>query len=377
VVCLPQYEQVFKDKNITGKRLVHLHELALVGDLEITLADHPKRISAEADKVIEFSLVFSELHFRRNFFDQFNKQHKSEKKHAEKILKLKAMSMSADGNLSLHMKHQAVASPRIWSNELEAHALGATVQAHFMLDAEGGVDVGVKALVKPEEQHAGHSFDEVGCLCEHNWICPGCFVWNRAETGYDTLECVWCEGQRPQDYHPPTWKLVGSLGQDMQCPVKLVVQQRKGGMGRGVRIEDTPKPLGLPAPRSAYPKLTMHPPIVSQRGTADGRRLQEEWQTLASGCAIIDEGETETDRFEDDDTDVVDRTGVAEMIFEATDAFEWNPVRRFLNKDGHLAGYVEKTQEEKDQETASVNALGMTAELLRQRRIGVVQSMLQ
>jgi len=79
------------------------------------------------------------------------------------------------------MKHQAINSPRIWSTSASTDptALGATVQPHFLLDVHGGVDVGVKPLVKTEEQHAGHSFDELGCLCEHNWVCGNCFAWNR------------------------------------------------------------------------------------------------------------------------------------------------------------------------------------------------------
>ena len=92
--------------------------------------------------------------------------------------------------------------------------------------------------------------------------------------------------------------------------------------------------MALPAPRTSYPRLTKHPPIVSQRGTDDGRRLQEHWQAVMSGCAVQDEGETETDAFADEDTDIAERSGVVEMTMLLTDNFEWNPVRRFLNAKG-------------------------------------------
>ena len=223
---------------------------------------------------------------------------------------------------------------------------------------------------------------QVGCLCEHNWVCPSCFVWNRSETSFDGGECVWCGNRRPDDYHPATWKTVGSLGEDTQCPVMLIVRRQKDeaaeDRSRGeqdIRLELL-KLDALPAPRTVYPRLTKHPPIVSQRGTADGRRIEEVWQTMQSGCAIIDEGETETDRFEDEDTDIVERTGVPDMVINATDDFDWNPVRRFLNKKGQLEGAVAKTQVEKDADKPASERV-ITAQDLRRQRVGVVQSMLR
>ena len=220
----------------------------------------------------------------------------------------------------------------------------------------------------------------MGCLCEHNWVCPSCFVWNRSETSYDGGVCVWCGNGRPADYHPATWKIVGSLGEDSECPVRLLVRQRKAAADIQLQgaedVMNSFKLDALPAPRTAYPRLTKHPPIVSQRGTADGRRIEEEWQTMQSGCAIIDEGETETDRFEDEDTDIVERTGVTDMAIKATDNFDWNPVRRFLNKKGQLEGAVEKTQAEKDSEKPASERI-VTAQDLRRQRVGVVQSMLR
>ena len=152
-----------------------------------------------------------------------------------------------------------------------------------------------------------------------------------AETSYDTLSCTWCGAERPENYHPPTWTLQGALGLDPLCPIKELVRQRMETAGMGGLVEETPKPIALPAPRTSYPRLTKHPPIVSQRGTDDGRRLQEHWQAVMSGCAVQDEGETETDQFADEDTDIVERSGVVEMTMHLTDNFEWNPVRRFLN----------------------------------------------
>jgi hypothetical protein len=249
---------------------------------------------------------------------------------------------------------------------LQAHALGSSVQPHFLLEEEGGVDVGKLELVKKEERAARHSFQQVGCLCEHNWVCPVCFVWNRAETLYDGHVCVWCAAQRPQNYHPPTWLLQGHLGLDLQCPVKVLVEQlhpslktlaeeRVGeqmakGQDNKTLIDGTAvkalahpashahKALALPAPRTAYPSFTKHPAIVSQRGIEDGRRLQEEWQIQDSAMNFVDEGETETDAFEGENTDIVERTSGKEVQIVATDKFEWNPVLRYLNRDGKIAG---------------------------------------
>ena len=178
VVCLPEYADKFKEHKISGEKLVHLHELSLVSDLEITAHSHAARISNFADKAIACSLIFSELHFRRTFFDSFERQNKT----AFKLERQKMRrNFSVSIHSSLHMKHQAIKSPRIWSTRASTDptALGATVQPHFLLDMHGGVDVGVRPLVKTEEQHSGHSFDEVGCLCEHNWVCGNCFAWNR------------------------------------------------------------------------------------------------------------------------------------------------------------------------------------------------------
>ena len=271
VVCLPEYVAQFNQHKISGKKLVHLHELKLVSDLEITAAGHPSKISSYADKALASSLVFSELHFRQTFFQRFDRQNKT----VSKLQRRETRRANAEKEgASVLMKHQALTSPRIWGTGLDASALGASVQPHFLLDSDGGVDVGMKAMLKAEEQHAGHSFDEVGCLCENNWVCRACFVWNRAETSYDTLVCTWCGAERPDDYHPPSWTLQGALGIDSLCPVNHLVKERKEKAGKGGKVEETPKPLALPAPRSSYPRLTKHPPIVSQRGTEDGRRLQ-------------------------------------------------------------------------------------------------------
>ena len=61
------------------------------------------------------------------------------------------------------------------------------------------------------------------------------------------------------------------------------------------------------------------------------------------------------------------------------DDFDWNPVRRFLNKNGTLQGAVEKTQVERDAADAArgVTKKVITAADLRRARIGVVKSMLQ
>ena len=238
---------------------------------------------------------------------------------------------------------------------LQSHALGSSVQPHFLLEEAGGVDVGKLELVKKEERAARHSFQEVGCLCEHNWVCPVCFVWNRAETVYDGRVCVWCAAERPQNYHPPTWLLQGHLGLDLHCPVKVLVEQlhpslktlaeervgeqmAKGQDNKTLIDGKVVKALALPAPRTAYPSFTKHPAIVSQRGIEDGRRLQEEWQMQDSAMVFVDEGETETDDFAGENTDIVERTTGKEVEIVATDKFEWNPVLRYLNRDGKIAG---------------------------------------
>ena len=326
VVCLPQYAEKFQNHRITGKKLVDLHELTLVSDLGITFEAHPRKFSNCVDMAIQSSLAFSEKQFRERFFEQFDRQHgRAQRKEQRRLMR----QMTMRGN---QMKKQLLTSPRMWTHTLDPSVLGSKVQPHFLVDTAGGFNVGTIELVKPEEQRAGHSFQEVGCLCEHNWVCPDCFVWNRGETSFDTLVCGWCGRDRPSDYHPPTWKSAGSLGEDAECPIKSAVQAKKEyARVLRVSVDEAPVDWSLPQPRKAYPRLTKHPPLVSQRGTADGRRLEEEWQAQQSGCHIIDEGETETDNFEDDDTDIVDRTGVPEMDLKATDHFEWNPVRRLLN----------------------------------------------
>ena len=79
---------------------------------------------------------------------------------------------------------------------------------------------------------------------------------------------------------------------------------------------------------------------------------------------------------EDEDTDIVERTGVPDMVINATDDFDWNPVRRFLNKKGQLEGAVAKTQVEKDADKPASERV-ITAQDLRRQRVGVVQSMLR
>jgi len=113
-------------------------------------------------------------------------------------------------------------SPRAWAFTLEPQ--GARVQQAV------DVALGDLPMKSKEEMQAKHSFEEIGCLCQHNWICPRCFVWNRAETRYDASECIWCEGPRPygETYHPQTWEggsaFGGSaFGVDRACPVMLAV----------------------------------------------------------------------------------------------------------------------------------------------------------
>ena len=443
VVCLPQYVDVFKAKAVTGDTLIGLHQLKLVAELGVTPGSHPAEISTHVDRALEASLSFAEQHFRSNFFDAFRRQHARAARRVDRRL-TRTMSVAmkhrmlkspriwaldddanalgslvqphllldqasglrwrncgamrpSDGRELTHaplsevlknfqFESEALLSPDEWAGlEITGLSLGHFVKAGAAffrpMDQDGGVELRGHELRKKEEQRAGHSFQQVGCLCEHNWVCPNCFVWNRGETSYDCLECAWCSHPRPEVYHPPTWQAQGSLGEDAECPVKLLLrkqQEEQGGTSAGVERASYKADV-LPAPRMAYPDLTKHPPIVSQRGATEGRRLEEEWQAVEGGAALQDQGETEPDQFEDDNTDIVERSGVPLVQLMVRDDFDWNPVRRFLNKNGTLQGAVEKTQGERDAADAArgVTKKVITAADLRRARIGVVKSMLQ
>ena len=105
VVCLPEYADKFNEHKISGGKLVHLHELRLVSDLEITAHSHAAKISNFADKAIASSLIFSQLHFRRAFFDSFERQNRTASKLERQKMK---RNLSLSAHSSLQMKHQVI-----------------------------------------------------------------------------------------------------------------------------------------------------------------------------------------------------------------------------------------------------------------------------
>lgn len=290
-------------------------------------------------------------------------------------------------------------SPRIWSATLEPQ--GARVQQ------AGGLQVGTLPLKNNDERQARHSFDEPGCLCQHNWLCPRCFVWNRAETRYDLTACVWCFAEPPRDYHPPSWKGGNEFGTDSRCPALLAILAQRGHPGGksdrdGIETRDESaegevgkdgggggKDNGsddnvghlrqatvLPAiklssrPRESYPTMPMHPPLGTMRDAGDGSRVDEEWQVAELGLgrlgAVMDIGR---DQFEEDDLEVKERSGaLAEHEQKPTVEWSWNPADRFVATPGYSAS---RELAQAMLKPRPISPLHMRQHQLMRQRIGV------
>ena len=303
-----------------------------------------------------------------------------------------AWRAEAEAKMRAKNRNRRNPSPRIWTATLEPQ--GARVQQ------AGGLQVGTLPLKNNEERQAQHSFDETGCLCQHNWLCPRCFVWNRAETRYDLTACVWCFAEPPPDYHPPTWKGGIEFGTDSRCPAMLAILAQRGIAGRKTdgdgaeargaeKVGDVGKENGgndegatlrpavvLPAikltsrPRESYPRMPMHPPLGTMRDAGDAARVDEEWQAAELGLdrmgAVMDIGR---DQFEEDDLEVKERSGaLASDEQKPTGEWNWNPVDRFVASSGYSASREMALARLKPR---PVSALHLRQKQLIRQRIGV------